>query len=137
MGSQRDVMNLFAERDIRQVFSSYDGWKVAPVAGLPSAQRVYRAERGNWGREEVAFISISFDPVPRDEAINALDIVPNGQRPHPKKYLLTPQAADTSLVPPHIRVLPMHAFAYAQGQLVWLTRKKNARGGFLEEAATT
>jgi len=138
MGSSKDVMDLFAERDIRQLFSEYDGWNIAPVAGLPSTQRVYRVNRvihGNWGPQEVAFITVSFDPVPRDETINALDIVPDGQNPRPKKYLLTPQAADTSMVPPHIRVLPMNAFAFADGKLVWLTKKKNARRVLTETPA--
>lgn len=138
MGSQKDVMELFAERDIRQLFSEYDGWNVAPVAGLPSAKRVYQAKRGNWGgREEVAFIAVSFDPVPQVDSINALDIMPNGQSPRPKKYLLTPQATNTSSLPPHIRILPMKAFAFAEGKLAWLTKKQNAKRCVLEPATVS
>jgi hypothetical protein len=39
MGSSKDVMELFAERDIRQIFSEYDGWKIAPVTGSPQPGR--------------------------------------------------------------------------------------------------
>ena len=127
MGSARDVMELFAERDIRWLFSEYNGWKVAPVNGPRPAGCFYRASRGKWGGEEVAFIAVSFDPVPRQDAIDALDVLSDGQGSRTKKYLLTPQATDTSGILPHIRILPMNAFAFAEGELVWLTKKKNAK----------
>ena len=38
-----------------------------------------------------------------------------------------PQGAITEVVPPHIRTIPMSAFAADDGKLVWLTKKKNAR----------
>jgi hypothetical protein len=136
MGSSKDVLELFAERDIRQLFSEYDGWNITPVTGLQSTYRVYQAERGRRGREEAAFIAVSFDPVLRDEIMSIFDFMPNGLPLHSKKYLLTPQATDSSSAPPHIRVLPMTAFAFTDGKLVWLTRKKNARRSFLEQIAS-
>lgn len=137
MGSARDVMELFAERDIRWLFSGYNGWKVKPVSGLPSTGRFYRVSRGKWVGEEVAFIAVSFDPVPRQEAVSALDALTHGQGSRTKKYLLTPQATDTSGIPSHIRILPMNAFAFADGELVWLTKKKNAVHYPPEECAIT
>jgi hypothetical protein len=127
MGSTRDVMELFAERDIRWLFSEYNGWKVAPVSGSRPAGCIYRASRGKWGGEEVAFIAVSFDPVPRQDAIDALNGLSDRQGSRTKKYLLTPQVTDTSGILPHIRILPMNAFAFADGKLVWLTKKKNAK----------
>ena len=127
MGSQKDVMEVFAERDIRQQFSGYDGWKVAPVAGAQPTGRFFRVSRSRWAGDEVAFIAISFDPVPKEEFVSVLDTIPGGQGSRTKKYLLTPQAADTSEIPPHIRILRMNAFAFAEGNLVWLTKKKNAK----------
>jgi len=137
MGSSKDVMELFAERDIRQFFSEYNGWNVAPVAGSPSPGRFYRIFRHKWEGDEVAFIAISFDLVPKEEIFSALDTLPDGKGSRTKKYLLTPQAADTSAVPPHIRILPMNAFAFAEGNLVWLTKKKNAKRFVPEEAVAT
>jgi len=137
MGSSTDVMELFAERDIRHLFSQYDGWNVEQLHGLPPGKLIYqarRAIRGYWGPQEVAFIAISFDPVLHDDLINALDLVPDGKSYRLKKYLLMPQAADASAVPPHIQVLPMHAFAFSGGDLVWLTKKKNAKKVIQEQA---
>lgn len=132
MGSSKDVMELFAERDIRQVFSEYDGWKVAPVTGSQPTGCFYRITRGKWAGVEIAYIAVSFDRVPKEEVVSTLNTLPDGQGSLTKKYLLTPQAADTSGVPPHIRILRMNAFAFAEGRLVWLTKKKNAKSIYLE-----
>jgi len=137
MGSQKDVMEVFAERDIRQQFSGYDGWKVAPVAGTNPAGRFFKVFRSRWAGDEVVFIAVSFDPVPKEEFASVLDTIPVGQGSRTKKYLLTPQATDTSEIPPHIRILWMNAFAFADGNLVWLTKKKNAKKFICEQAVAT
>ena len=126
MGS-KDVMTTFAERDIRQYFSEFEGWNVAPITGVQSAVGLYRASRNRLYHEEVAFIATSFDQVPGNEYIRALEALPSSRGSRVKKYLLTPQATDTSFVPPHVQVLLMRAFAFTDGDLVWLTKKKNAR----------
>jgi hypothetical protein len=127
MGSSKDVMELFAERDIRQVFSEYDGWNVMQVTGSLPAGCFYRVTRNKWAGTEIVFIAVSFDRVPKEEIISTLNTLPDGLGSRTKKVLLTPQAADTSGVPPHIRILRMNAFAFAEGRLVWLTKKKNAK----------
>jgi hypothetical protein len=124
MGSQKDVMALFAERDIRQLFSGYDGWNVEPVHR--NGRNYYRVSRNKWVGEEVVLIAVSFDPVPTDDIFTVFDNQPDGWSTRTKKYLLTPQATDTSAIPPHIRILLMRAFAFTGGKLVWLTNKKNA-----------
>jgi len=136
MGSAHDIMELFAERDIRQVFSAYDGWKIVPVNGTPSAGGLYRASRNKMYYDEVAFIAVSFDPVLSDDCISALNALPVSRESRTKKYLLTPRATDTSGIPPHIRVLFLTAFAFADGKLVWLTKKKHATKFVPEPVAT-
>lgn len=127
MGSTKDVMELFAERDIRQHFSHYNGWSVAPVSGLRPGASVYRLTKGKWNGIEEAFVAVSFSKTPGEEVAGILDQLPGDTRTKVKKYLLTPQATDTSAVPPHIRILLMNAFAFSGADLLWLTRKKNAQ----------
>ena len=128
MGSQKDVMELFAERDLRRIFSEYDGWKITPASAALSRGGLYRISRSKWVGEDVAFVAVSFDQVVSDESITALDTIPNGSSAaRIKKYLLAPQAANTGGVPPHIRTLLMSSFAFAEGSLIWLTKKKNAK----------
>ena len=126
MGSDKDVMELFAERDIRQTFRTSDGWKITPVTGSNSHGLYFRISRNQWVGEEVAYIAVSMDPAPLEDVINVLDALPDGRESRTKKYLLTPRATRTSEVPPHIRVLLMTAFAFSDGKLVWLTKKKYA-----------
>ena len=133
MGSSKDVMELFAERDIRHMLPEYDGSKLEPVQGARSPGYFYRVSRSRWVGTEVAFIAVSMDPVPKEELIRALDSLPDGRGSLAKKYLLTPNATDTSGVPSHIHVLQMTAFAFEQEGLVWLTKKKNARRFVTEE----
>lgn len=136
MGSMKDVLELFAERDLRQMFSEYDGWKITPVSSTLTSGGLYRISRGKWVGEEVIFVAVSFDQVVKDETIAALDTQPNGSNAaRIKKYLLTPQATNTACVPPHVRVLLMNAFAFTEGRLVWLTKKKNAKQFTCEQAA--
>lgn len=126
MGSQKDVMELFAQRDIRQMLPEYEGWGIEKVKGPGLPGIFFRISRSRWTGTEIAFIAVSLDPVPKEDIISALDSLPNGSGSLTKKYLLTPQATDTRTVPPHVKVLPMTAFAFAEGNLIWLTRKKNA-----------
>jgi hypothetical protein len=135
MGSEKDVMELFAERDVRKMLPEYEGWTIERVQGSPILGCFYRISRSKWAGTEVAFIAVSLDPVPKEELISALDDLPDGRGSLTKKYLLTPQATDTSGIPPHVRVLLMTAFAFAEGKLVWLTKKKNARRVELPEQA--
>ncbi|MFA4861883.1 hypothetical protein [Methanoregula sp.] len=134
MGSAKDVMELFAERDIRRIFSTSDGWSIMPVGAPSSTGYFYRVSRSKWAGEELAFIAVSFEKSPGEDVINALDLLPKSQGFRTKKYLLTPQAADTSAVPPHVKLLLMNAFTFDGGQVIWLTKKKNARKFSTEQA---
>jgi hypothetical protein len=126
MGSEKDVMELFAERDIRRMLPEYEGWGIEKVQRPGLTGSFFRISRSKWVGTEVAFVAVSIDRVPREELISTLDSLPNGNGSLTKKYLLTPQATNTSAVPPHVQILLMTAFAFVQGELVWLTKKKNS-----------
>jgi hypothetical protein len=127
MGAQKDTMVLFAEREIRQIFSGFDGWKITPVTVRPSAGNFYRVSRSLRAGDEVAFIGVSFDPEPKEETVRALDNLTDSRIPRTKKFILMPREAGTEALPSSIQVLPMTAFAFAGKKLVWLTKKKNAK----------
>nr|WP_321351175.1 hypothetical protein [uncultured Methanoregula sp.] len=136
MGSSKDVMATFAERDIRQRFSEHEGWNVAPVGGVKSPNGLYRASRNRGYYDEIAFVSVSIDQVPQEDCILGLDALPASRGSRVKKYLLTPQATDTSSIPPHVGIILMNAFAFDRGELVWLTKKKHARRFSQEQAVS-
>ena len=134
MGSPKDTMELFAERDIRRVFSENNGWTISPKNGVRPAVPVYQVSRYKWEGNDLGYIAVSFDPVLKEETLSALDVVSKDQGSRTKKYLLTPQAADTTFIPPHVRILRMESFAVCDGKLVWLTKKKNAKRNSPEQA---
>jgi hypothetical protein len=127
MGAQKDTMVLFAERDIRQFFSEYDGWKITPETVAQSAGNFYRIARYNGRGYEVAFVGVSFGPSPDKATVAVLESLTDGRVQRVKKFLLAPQEADTKEIPPAIHVLPMTAFAFGGDKLVWLTKKKYSK----------
>jgi len=127
MGSQKDVMELFAERDLRQHFTEYDGWKIAPAANAPSGVYMYRVSKSKWVGEEVAYVALSLNQEPTEATLAALDSVPETRGVTTRKYLLSPQTVNTACVPPHVRIILMNSFAFMEGKLVWLTKKKHAK----------
>ena len=135
MGSVKDIMELFAERDLRQHFSSYDGWTVMPLADARPDAYFFRAARNRWACTEEAFIAATFSCETDEGVITALEALPGRNGAKATKYLLTPQAAGTILVPHHIHVLRMNAFAFEDDELVWLTKKKYAQPVSREPAA--
>ena len=98
MGSQKDVMALFAERDLRQLFSGSDGWKIEP---LPlNGDLYYRVSRDEWVGEEVVLVAVSFDPSPQHDLFAVFDHQPDGWSARTRKYMLTPRGTDTRAIPP-------------------------------------
>ncbi|MFA4875854.1 MAG: hypothetical protein WC586_00445 [Methanoregula sp.] len=85
---------------------------------------------------EVAFVAVSFRRTPDERVVSALDALPVSGELKAEKYLITPQAADTAAIPSGIKVLPMNAYAFEQGNLVWMTKKKNVKK-FPEQAVAT
>ena len=77
--------------------------------------------------EEVAYVALSLNQVPTDATLAALDSIPETGRAKARKYLLSPQAVNTACVPPHVRIILMNSFAFTEGKLVWLTKKKHAK----------
>jgi len=61
---------------------------------------------------------------------------PSDRRAFVGQFLLTPNGADVSEVPSYIRVLSMRSFGFTDGNLVWLTKKKNVMKCSAWETAT-
>jgi hypothetical protein len=120
-------MELFAERDLRHLLPQYEGWTIEPVDLHKIPGCFYRVSRCKWVGTEVAFIAVSLDPTPGDLLLQTLDTLPEGRGSITSKYLLTPKGTDTAAVPPTVKILLMTSFAFVDGELVWLSKKKFSR----------
>jgi hypothetical protein len=123
MGSMTDIMQTFAERDIRSLFSSFDGWECHPV---PNSVMAYRITRNLRGQRQNVYLAVSFDLIPDPAGIAALEALGKGDRAKKGSCLLVPQGTDISCVPSSIKVLPMTAFGFIDEELRWITKKKGA-----------
>jgi hypothetical protein len=127
MGSAHDIMQTFANKEIRAHFRDHDGWECRPVPSPGTRDATFFLSRDVRGRKETVALAVSFE---EETSVAALAAVSAGHKGHnalKAQYLLVPKAADVSAVPKEIQVLSMDAFGFVEGKLVWLTKKKNAK----------
>lgn len=127
MGSAQDIMQTFADKEIRAHFSSFDGWVCQKAQSPATRDTVFLITRNVRGKKETVGVELSFDEDPSATALLAVSAGYKGRQALKGLYLLTPQAADVSNVPDGIKVLSMNAFGFVDGRLIWLTKKKGAK----------
>ena len=122
MGGNQDVMRGFVSQEINRYFSSFDGWKVLPVANLKGYDQVFSAERFNQGDKESVSVLVSFEPKISHEFAGKAGVSGTGAYGQVKKggvAYIVPRNADTSGIPAGARLLFMKSFAYQNGILAW------------------
>ena len=127
MGSAQDIMQTFADKEIRAHFSSHDGWTRQQVPSPSSRNPVFLISRDIRGRKETVALAVSFDDEPSVTSLAAVSAGYKGRNALKGQYLLVPRDANVSEVPKNIRVLSMNAFGFIEGQLIWLTKKKGVK----------
>lgn len=127
MGSAQDIMQTFADKEIRAHFSSYDGWECKKAPSPATHETVFLLSREVRGRTETVALAVSFDEEPSTTALLAVSAGYKGRHALKAQYLLVPKDADISAVPKEVRVLSMNAYGFVDGNLLWLTKKKGAR----------
>jgi len=127
MGSAQDIMQTFADKEIRVHFNSYNGWECKKAPSPVTRDPVFLISRDIRGRKETVALLVSFDAEPSVTALTAVSAGYTGRKGLKGRYLLVPKDADVSAVPKDIHILSMNAFGFADGELVWLAKKKGAR----------
>jgi hypothetical protein len=127
MGSAQDIMQTFANKEIRAQFRDHDGWECKQVPSPGTRDAVFFLSRDVRGKKETVALAVSFDEEPSVTTLAAVSAGHKGRNALKAQYLLVPKAADVSAVPKEIQVLSMNAFGFVEGKLVWLTKKKNAK----------
>jgi hypothetical protein len=126
MGFAEDIMQSFVGKDFQARFPAYDGWKLEKMPKNNLNTPMYKALRSCYGQKQTAILGVSFDPRPYGSCITMLESVPGDSRTKTDRYLLVPQGAEVSGVPAGIGLITMKSFGFSDGDLVWLTKKKNA-----------
>jgi len=126
-------MQLFAKREVRSHFRGSDGWECRQVSSPRPGDMTCILSREVRGKKEQVALVVSYDEEPSTLSLEAVAATIN-KKTFKGKYLLVPQAADISAVPKEIKIIPMSSFGFVDGNLIWLTKKKNARHYPREEA---
>jgi hypothetical protein len=137
MGSNEDTMHQFERKELSQAFPLSDGWKRNPLIspGTNGSTHVFR--RDLWVGSEFATVIVLYEPVVNVQTVAAIRTHYNNNSVKNRIFLMVPKNADVTSVPKDIGVIPMSSFGYNDGNLVWLTKKKNAKRFTNELPAST
>jgi hypothetical protein len=137
MGFSTDIMHDFVAKEIRSIYSSFDGW-TATVRSLEGGyNRVVILERRDNGHRECVKLLVSFGTDVSSHLLEELSIKEKSADGTPVRYsvaVMVPGNADTSSVPAGIPVYTMQSFSFDGKELVWV--KKPVRKEQAAVAAT-
>jgi hypothetical protein len=125
MGSH-DIMNEFAMQELKQIYSTYDGWKMSPQKQGSGYDTLVRLERLNGGHHDIVKVLVTFNkemPANLVEELNKKDTMGDGMVPRYDAAVIAPLNADTSQLPAGMKIYPMNSFEFKGNELVWLKKK--------------
>ena len=128
MGFSSDIMHDLVAKEIRSIYSSYDGWKYSSKALGTGYDKLVTLERRNDGHRECVKVFVTLEkavPSPLPEDLTRPDRAADGTVTRYACAVMVPAHADTSSVPAGVRVLTMNSFAFENKELIWV--KKSAR----------
>lgn len=112
-----DIMYNVEEREIKGRYSSFDGWSITPLYPKNSEDPHFQVSRRNGQVRETIAVYASYDRKP------SLSAPADGK----KRAILVPSGADLANLDPKVGVIPMASFGFSGEDLVWQTKKKNAK----------
>lgn len=133
MGFRSDIMHDFVAKEIRTIYSSYDGWNCTMKETGNGYDSIAVLERRNGGHRECVKVLISFDaalPADLPEDLTRPEKTTDGTPLRFTYAIMVPTNADTSSIPTGVKVYTMRSFAFEGKELIWV--KKPVRK---EEAA--
>ncbi|PKL63844.1 MAG: hypothetical protein CVV32_11540 [Methanomicrobiales archaeon HGW-Methanomicrobiales-3] len=133
MGFSSDIMHDFVSKEIRSLYSSYDGWKATDRSTGSGYDRIAVLERRVDGHRECVKILVTFAHDVSAAQISELcmpESTNDGTLTRSSYAVMVPANAGLGSVPQGIPVLSMRSFAFEGKELAWV--KKPVRK---EEAA--
>lgn len=125
MGFSQDIMHDFVAKEIRNIYSGYEGWTSSSVPTGSGYDTLVTLERQNGGHRDVMNVLVSFAGTAPSAFFGekaGSKRAPDGTLLRQGYAILVPKNADVSAVPKGIRVHFMQSFAFEGGELVWLKK---------------
>jgi len=118
-------MHEFVSQEIRHLYSTYDGWKVAYRSTVTDYDEVICLQRLTGGSREFAKVGVTFsrevDPALVDK-VTTPERSGDGTVSRFRSALILPGNADASAVPENVAVHHMRSFAFDGESLIWLKK---------------
>jgi hypothetical protein len=125
MGFSSDVMHDFMAKEIKAVYSSYDGWKMTQRNLESGYDRIFLLERRIKGHRECVKVLVTLakqvSPGMFDE-LTKPETTCDGTLTRNAFAVMLPGNADASSVPAGISVLTMRSFAFDGKELTWVKK---------------
>jgi hypothetical protein len=137
MGMSSDIMHDFVAKEIKAIYSSYDGWKITQRNLGNGYDTIATAERRNGGHRECVNVLVTFA---KDVSPSLLDELKkttqtsDGTVTRNGFAVMVPANADTSAVPAGFQIYTMGSFAFDGKELTWV--KKPIRNEEAPKVAT-
>ncbi len=125
MGICTDIMNDFVVKEIKHIYSSYDGWKITPKKKGTGYDSLVILERSDDGHKEITKVLVTFQKIVTLDMLDDLtrpEPVYDGSRPRYDFAIIVPANADTSALPKDLKVYIMKSFAFEGKDLIWVKK---------------
>lgn len=125
MGFSSDIMHDFVTKEIRAVFSGYDGWNSTQRTLEGGYDTLVTLDRVNGGHRECMRVLVTFAPEVSPSLIEELkktDRTSDGTITRIGFGVMVPANADTSAVPSGFLVYTMKSFAFEGKNLIWVKK---------------
>jgi hypothetical protein len=118
-------MHDFVAKEIRNIYSSYDGWKISSHSLEKGYDMLFSMERRMGGHRESVTVLVTLSksvPSPLPEELIRADRAADGTVTRHAYALMVPANADISAVPAGVRIYTMNSFAFEGEDLTWVKK---------------
>ena len=125
MGSQTDIVYSYAERSLRKMYPTTDGWSIQRQAVGGNSVPDFQISRKIRGASESVIAAIIMETrIGADElSIFSSDtLASNGAGKISRKLVIIPEGADVSSIPDDFDVIELKGFACKDDKIVWWKR---------------
>jgi hypothetical protein len=125
MGSQTDIVYSYAERSLRKVYPTNEGWSIQRQSVVGNSTPDFQISRKYQGVSEsvIAAVIMNAKVGAKDLSIFSSDVLAmKGAGKVPKKLVIIPEGADVSSIPDDFDVIEMKGFACRENRIVWWKR---------------
>jgi hypothetical protein len=122
MGSQTDIVYSYAERSLRKVYPTAEGWSIQRQTVSGNSVPDFQISRKFWGVSESVLAAVIMNTQIGAEDLGIFSSDAPGAGKTAKKLVIIPEGADISSLPDEFNVMELKGFACKDDKIVWWKR---------------